>query len=335
MPVIRAIQDAAPGTRFTWIIGRLEHQLLEGLDGVEFIVLDKSRGRDGYRDLRRTLRGRRFPLLLNMHPSMRATLASLAVKAPLRLGFDRARSRDLHWLVCNRHIAPRRRQHVMDALFGFAEALGARRGTLRWDIPIPDSARAFAAEQVAGHAPTVVISPCAVARFRNFRNWHAPGYAAVADYAVERYGARVILTGGPSEEEQAYGRAIVERCRTQPVNLIGRTSLKQLLALLERAAVVVTPDSGPAHMATAVRTPVIGLYATTNRFRAAPYLSQNLVVDKYPEAVRRYLGKSVDEVRWGTRVRTPEAMNLIEVADVTAKLDQALGTLRDPEPNPA
>lgn len=332
MPVVRAIQDAAPATRFTWIIGKVEQRLLDGLDGVEFVVLDKTQGLDGYRELRRRLRGRRFPLLLNMHPSMRATLASLAVAAPLRLGFDRARSRDLHSLVCNRHVAPRRNQHVMDALFGFAEALGVARGEPRWDIPIPASARAFAAEQCAREAPTVVISPCAVARFRNFRNWHVRGYAAVADYAAERYGARVLLTGGPSDEEAAYGREIVAHSRSKPINLIGRTSLKELLALLERAAVVVSPDSGPAHMATAVRTAVVGLYATTNRFRAAPYLSQNLVVDKYPEAVRRYLGRSVDEVRWGTRVREPEAMNLIEVADVTVKLDQALGALRRTAP---
>src|SRR5690606_11769870 len=92
----------------------------------------------------------------------------------------------------------------------------------------------------------------------------------------------------------------------------------------ERATVVVCPDSGPAHMATAVGTPVVGLYATSNRFRTGPYLSQNLVVDRYPEAVQTGLRRPVEGVRWGQRVRNPDAMSSIGVADVIAKLDQAL-----------
>jgi heptosyltransferase I len=99
--------------------------------------------------------------------------------------------------------------------------------------------------------------------------------------------------------------------------------LKQLLAILQRSSVVLCPDSGPAHMSTAVGTPVVGLYATSNRLRTGPYFSQHLVVDKYPEAVQREFGKSVDELRWGQRVRDPEAMSLITVPDVIEKLDAA------------
>jgi heptosyltransferase I len=76
-------------------------------------------------------------------------------------------------------------------------------------------------------------------------------------------------------------------------------------------------------MATAVATPVVGLYATSNRHRTGPYSSQHLVVDKYPEAVEREFGKRVEDLRWGERVRNPNAMDLIEVEEVTAKLDLA------------
>jgi heptosyltransferase I len=99
--------------------------------------------------------------------------------------------------------------------------------------------------------------------------------------------------------------------------------LKQLLAILARASVVLCPDSGPAHMATAVGTPVVGLYATSNRHRTGPYFSQHLVVDKYPEAVEREFGRPIHALRWGQRVRDPAAMSLITVADVLAKLDVA------------
>lgn len=323
VPVVRALTSAWPATRLVWVIGKTEHSLMRGLEGVHFEVLDKSRGVAGLADLRRRLAGRRFPLLLHMHASMRANLASLAARADIRLGFDRARARDYQWHFCNAHLPPRAQQHVMDGLFEFAEALGIARGEPRWDIPLADDDRAFAANVVPSGEPTLVLSPCTGQRFRNYRNWSIERYAEVVDYAARRYGARTVLTGGSTAIEEQYGRGIAERSKAAPKNVIGRTTLKQLLAILARATVVLCPDSGPAHMATAVRTPVVGLYATSNRFRTGPYFSQHLVVDKYPEAVRREFGKPVEALRWGERVRNPEAMDLITVDDVVAKLDLA------------
>jgi heptosyltransferase I len=155
------------------------------------------------------------------------------------------------------------------------------------------------------------------------RNWRIERYAEVADYAHTRYGARVFLTGGNTATERTYGEGIARASACKPENLIGRTTLKQLLALVERASVVLCPDSGPAHMATAVRTPVVGLYATSNRLRTGPYFSQHLVVDKYPEAVQREFKTNVNALRWGQRVRNPDAMDLIQVGDVIEKLDLA------------
>jgi len=323
VPVVRAIQRAWPDTTITWIVGRVEHGLLRGLDGVNFAVLDKAQGLRAYPQLRKDLGGRRFPALLHMHASSRANLVSLVVSAPIRLGFDRARARDFQYYFCNRHLASRPKQHVMDGLFEFAEALGIERGDLRWDIPVDAADREFAAQQIDQQEPTLVISPCTGQRFRNYRNWSIECYVEIADYVQSRYGAKVVLTGGPTQIEHEYGQRIESLSKQAPENLIGRTSLKQLLAILQRASVVLCPDSGPAHMATSVGTPVVGLYATSNRFRTGPYLSQHLVVDKYPDAVRKEFGRSVDGIRWGRRVRDPDAMNLITVADVTEKLDLA------------
>jgi heptosyltransferase I len=323
VPVVRALSRAWPATRIVWVIGKTEHSLMRGLEGVELEVLDKSGGFLGLMDLRRRLRSRRFPVLLHMHASMRANLASLAARADVRLGFDRARARDYQWHFCNVHLPPRAQQHVMDGLFEFAELLGVERGEPRWDIPLGDDDRAFAASVVEEGAPTLVLSPCTGQRFRNYRNWSLECYARVADYAAAQYGARIVLTGGTTAIEERYGRGIVELSKAQLTNTIGRTTLKQLLAILERATVVLCPDSGPAHMATAVRTPVVGLYATSNRFRTGPYISQHLVVDKNPQAVRREFGKPVEALRFGERVRNPDAMSLITVDDVVTKLDAA------------
>jgi heptosyltransferase I len=328
VPVVRCIQDAWPHTRITWIIGKIEYGLIRGLSGVEFLVLDKSSGISGYRALQRALRDRRFDVLLHMHPSARANIASLFVTAPVKLGFDRARARDYQWLFCNKHLPATPRQHVMDGLYEFAAALGVPRSGPRWDIPLDDRDRELAATVLADGEPSLVISPCTGQRFRNYRNWQVECYARVADDASRRYGAHVVLTGGRTEIEQRYGQAIQAACLQKPTNLIGQTTLKQLLAILARASVVLCPDSGPAHMATAVGTPVVGLYATSNRHRTGPYASQHLVVDKYPEAVAREFGTPVDALRFGRRVRDPNAMALIGVPDVIEKLDAAFAQRR-------
>ena len=323
VPVIRAIQKAWPDTRLTWILGKVEHGLMSGLDGVDFVLFDKSRGRRAYLDIRRELSGRHFDLLLHMHASMRANLVSLMVPAITNLGFDRVRGRDYQWLFCRNHLAATPQQHVMDGPLELAAAIRVPRDQLRWDIPLTESDREFAELWIDADSPSLVISPCAGQRFRNFRNWSVENYAAIADYAAKEHGARVIVTGGLTELERGYSRGIVELAKTDVINLIGQTTLKQLLAVLERSSVVLCPDSGPAHMATAVGTPVVGLYATSNRYRTGPYNSQDLVVDKYPEAVRRELGSSIEEIRWGRRVRDPGAMSLIKVEDVKPKLLEA------------
>ncbi len=334
LPVVRTLQAHWPATRITWIIGRTEYGLLKGTSGIEFITFDKRDPRASMRDIRRQLAGRHFPLLLHMHASMRANLVSRMVRADIRLGFDRARARDWQWLFSNEKIAARPQQHVMDGLFGFAEHLGIHERVLRWDFALSDADREVADTLRAASRPIVVISPCTSQRFRNYRNWRVENYVAVARHLIARQGAQIVLTGGPTETEQSYGSAISAGLGDQPAghvsNLVGKTNLKQLFAVLQIADLLICPDSGPAHMATAAGTPVVGLYATSNCHRTGPYFSQDLVVDAYPEAVQHEFGKPLSELRWGERVRDPAAMDLIKVDAVIAMTDQALANPRRP-----
>jgi len=325
VPVVQTLRAVWPETRLTWIIGSLEHSLVGMLPGVEFIPVDKRRTLHSLLKLRSVLAGRRFDTLLHMQVAMRASLLSTAVRAPVRIGFDRARSRDNQGLFVNRRIAAKPDQHVLDGFFCFLEALGIEERVMRWDIPLADGAHAFARERLPAGGPVVVINPCSSARVRNWRNWRVDRYAAVADHAARVHRATVVLTGGPVEEERRTAAEIAAAMTAEPIDLVGATSLPQLLAVLARADLVISPDTGPAHMAVAAGTPVIGLYATSNPRRTGPYLSQDLVVDRYPDAVRRFLGKRVEEVSWGKRVRDPEALDLITVADVTERIDRVLG----------
>jgi heptosyltransferase I len=321
LTVVRTLQQAWPKTRFTWIIGRVEAKLLDLTPDIEFIIFDK---RHSLRDLRRfraLMAEREFDLLLHMQLAIRASLLSTYVRAPIKLGFDRARARELQWLFTNRWIAPRAREHVLDSLFGFAEALGVHDRVLRWDITLPPDARQYAAQIVNDRRPTLVISPCST---HPRRNWRAEYYAEVADHAVRAHGARVVLTGGRSTLERNMGQAIVKAAKSQLLNTIGQDTLLQLQALLERADVLLSPDSGPVHMATAAGTPVIGLYAATNPERSGPYLSRSWCVNRYDEAAQKFLGRPASELKWTTKIERPGVMDLIQPADVIRKLDQIM-----------
>jgi heptosyltransferase I len=321
VPVIRTLQRAWPGTKLTWIIGKAESRLMELIDGVEFITVDKRAGLAARRDLRARLRGRRFDVLLHLQLSIRASLVSRLVPATLRLGFDRARARELQWLFTNARIAPRSREHVLDSFFGFVEALGIRERTLRWDVPLPADALEYAERLIPDARPTLIISPCSS---HPLRNWRPESYAAVADHAVRRHGMRVILAGGPTALERLAGVGIENSAQVPLVNQIGRDTLPQMLALLARATALLTPDAGPAHMATMTGTPVIGLYAATNPARSGPYLSRRWCVNAYPQAALRFRGRPAERLPWTEKIEEPGVMDLIEVAQVTAKLDELL-----------
>ncbi len=322
VPVLRTLQHAWPAARFTWVIGSLEARLMSALPGVEFITVDK-RDRSASRQLRTQLAAQRFDVLLHMQLALRASLIARQIRARVKLGFDRPRARELQWLFTNRRIAAHSREHVQDSFFGFAAALGVHERLLRWDVPVPEAAVAAAVQLIPDGTRTLIISPCSS---HTLRNWSAERYAAVADHAVRAHGMQVLLCGAPSEVERQMGAAILRHVRSRIANRIGADSLPQLLALLKRATVLLSPDSGPVHMATMVGTPVIGLYAATNPERTGPYLARNWCVNAYPAAAARFKGRPAEALPWTTKIEVPGVMDLIEVPQVTARLDALVGS---------
>jgi heptosyltransferase I len=321
LAVVQTLRQAWPQTHFTWIIGEVESALLGLIPEIEFIVFDKHRNLHALRRLRALLAGRKFDVLLHMQLAIRASLVSMHIPAGVKLGFDWARARELQSLFTTHRIAPRKREHVLDSMFGFSEALGVSARLLRWDIALPQEARAYAAGVIDGQGPTVIISPCSS---HSRGNWRPEYYARVAEHAIHSYGARVVLTGAPCAAARTMGQEIERSLKSPLLNLIGQTSLHQMQALLERADVLVSPDSGPVHMATAAGTPVVGLYAATNPARSGPYLSRSSCVDRYSEAAQRFLGRPASEIAWTTKIDQPGVMDLIQPLDVTGKLDQVL-----------
>jgi heptosyltransferase I len=317
LAVVRTLQHAWPDTRFTWIIGKLEAKLLGHLPDIEFIVFDKKAGSAAYKQLRQQLNGRRFDVLLHMQLALRASRIAWLVPAKIKLGFDRARAGELQWLFTNRKITPQKNQHVLDGLFGFAEYFGIHERLLQWNVPLPAAAQQYAEKVIPDAQPTLIISPCSS---HALRNWRAEYYAQVADYAIAHFGMRVLLCGGRSELELQTGRDIVSYMKKPCTNLIGHDTLLQLLATLKRATVLLSPDSGPAHMATMVGTPVIGLYAATRLNRCGPYLSRQWCVDKFEVAAQKLKHTTPDKIPWTRKIELEGVMDLITPHDVLKKL---------------
>jgi heptosyltransferase I len=325
VPLVRTLQRAWPEVSLAWVIGTGEHRLLEGLPGVEFLVYDKRSGLRGMRELRRQLHGRRFDALLQMQVAARANLLSGFIPARRRIGYDRSRSKDLHGLFVNERIADRPGIHVLDAIGSFCEPLGLRQTTVNWDLPVPGAAREWARAQWPDDGvPTLLVSPCSS---HELRNWRPERYAAVADHASSR-GWRIVLCGGRSDLERNMADAILAAMRAPALDLVGKDTLKQLPALLERADLVMTPDSGPTHIANAMGTKVLGLHAASNPQRSGPYSDLRYCVDRYDDAARRYLGKPAAELKWGTKIERDGVMDLVSVGDGIAAFERYLSDSR-------
>jgi heptosyltransferase I len=324
VPLVRTLQHAWPDTTLTWIIGKLEHKLVGDIDGVRFVTFDKAAGPAGMRAVRQALRDERFDALLHMQVALRANLLSLAVRSNRRIGYDRARSKDLHGLFVNERIPARHGQHVLDALGSFAEPLGLHQDTARWDIPIPADAREWARAQIPDGTPALVVSPSSS---HALRNWRPDRYAQVIDHAAAR-GLRVLLTGGPAPGDRSMADAILAAATSRPLDLTGRDTLKKALALYARAGMILTPDSGPMHMANAVGCKVIGLHAASNPARSGPYSDRRWCVNRYDAAAQRYLGKPAADLAWGAKIEKPGVMDLVTVDDVIERLEALMAERR-------
>ncbi len=323
LPVVETLKNHFPDTPITWVTGALEHKLLAGLPGIQLEVFNKQKGWKEMARLRQRLRqhtaGRGFDALLHMQVSLRANVVGRFIPARRRIGFDPARARDLHRWFVHESIPEIPGQHVLDGFLEFAKVLGAHKPVYRWPIVLSESDREYARNVLnrTGSGPVVVLSPCSSHRLRN---WSVPNYTWLVDYLHRQYRATVLLCGGPSQYERETAQAIAAGCQQPPLDLTGQDTLKEFFALLQQVDLVISPDSGPAHMASAAGTPVIALHAASNPRRSGPYNFQALAVDAYDLAARKFKGKSASELAWGTKLEYPEVMDLVTREMVQEKL---------------
>jgi heptosyltransferase I len=316
--MVQAIQKQWPGTEITWIMGKIEAQLLDDLANVNVIVFDKKTGFKGMKAIWKALSHTKFDALLHMQLALRASALTLGIKAKYKVGFNFKRAKEGQWLFTNKKISDTASSHVLDSFFEFAYFLGIDKSKPTWHIPLSESDNKFAENLTVDNKRIFVISPAAS---KDERNWLTERYAAVADYAVEQ-GFQVLLCGSPAPREVTLGKQIEQQMQQQATNIIGKTSLKQLTAIIKKAELLLAPDSGPAHISTTQDTPVIGLYAHSNPKRTGPYLSNSSVISVYEQHVQAQHGKPLNELPWSARAKGDKLMADITTEQVLTMFDK-------------
>lgn len=283
LPVANALKRAWPTTRLTWVAQLPARRLVGEHPSIdEFIVFHRRRGLAGlspFVDFARRVRERRFDLLLGLQVYFKAGVLTALTPARVKLGFDRARARDLQWLFTTRRIPVHEPQHVQDQYFEFVRWLGLDPEPVVWNLRLDGAER----EAQAPFFARLDRPACAVVvgTSDSRKNWHVEGYAAVLEALEREHGLRPVLVGGATAEERRMADAILARTSARVVDALGN-DIRRLVWILDGSALTLSPDTGPLHVARALGRPVVGLYGHTNPRRTGPYRAyEDLVVDGY------------------------------------------------------
>jgi heptosyltransferase I len=311
LPVINAIKRHQPSSRITWVLQPGPAALVRGHPAVDDIVIfDRNRGVRGFTDVRAELHKRQFDLLINLQVYLKAGLVTALSGAPVRLGFDAARARDMNWLFTTQRIPAKPVQHVQDQYFEFLSELGITWEPIQWNLgPWPDE-RVMQQQWIAsvGQPYAAVV----VATSKADKDWIPERWASVADLLELHYGLRVVLVGGNSPREAQAAEQIAKHASSTPINALG-SGLRKLVSILDGSSLVLAPDTGPLHMSVAIDKPVISLIGYSDPRRTGPYRKfHDLIIDAYHNPGES--GPITMETRSGR-------MERITVADVAAKLE--------------
>lgn len=282
LPLVNALKDDDPTRRITWVVEPMPSAALRHHRSIdEIVVYQKKQGMRGLMELRRDLAGRRFDLTINLNVYIKSAWPALLSRAPHRLGFGRDRAMEGTWLAANHHLPPGPRAHTQDLFFEFLQHLGIPKpAEPRWGIDFTWEEREEQSRFFMENLPRVGIVPASA---NAKKDWSAERYAQVVDALERDFGYRTMLIGGPGAREQAIAREIMDRAEHKPIWAMG-DSVRRLMWLVDSVPLLIAPDTGPVHIARALRVPVIGLYGHTNPWRVGPYHAyEELWIDRYTE----------------------------------------------------
>ena len=324
LPVVNALKRAWPETRITWVIQPVPYQLVSDHPAIdEFVVFERKKGPlawQSFHNVAQLLGNRQFDLLLCLQVYLKAGILTGLIQSKIKLGFDRARARDMQWLFTNRRIPQHAPQHVQDQYFEFLHFIGVNPKPIRWGLHLSDREKeeqqAFFA-RVGNHACAVVVGTS-----KRAKNWTPDGYARVLEEIEFKHGLTPVIVGGPSSVERSIANRIMASTKATVVDTLGN-DIRKLVWILEGSALLISPDTGPLHISRALGTPVVGLFGHTNPNRSGPYQAfRDLIVD----GCEQHPGEEYIVIH-----KYRNRMKYITVENVMEKVSLALERLGGPE----
>ncbi len=274
LPVLTGLRRRFAEAQITWVVNRSYEPLLRGHPDLDAILaFDRSAARGNplaatryYAHFAGLLRRQDFDLVLDLQGLLRSGLMALATRAPRRVGLSCARE-GATWFYTDRvELADPDAMHAVDRCWLLAEALGAA-GPKEFRLPIEPSAQQWAA-RILEPLPRPWIVLCVGARWQTKR-WLPRHFATLAQRALDRFGGSLLFVGG--QEEREASEQARQAVQAPALDLTGQTSLPQLVALLARADVMLSNDTGPLHVAAALGRPVVAPYTCTSVRENGPY----------------------------------------------------------------
>jgi lipopolysaccharide heptosyltransferase I len=282
LPVLSLLRRKWPDARISWLVTPLCAGILEGHPMLhEVIHFDRKAYAKAWRSWRtfkslrafaRGLRDRQFDLAIDLQGLLRSGWLARATRAPVRVGLSDAREGARLFYthrVATAPAVPGADRHAIDRYLCVTEALGCGCDPVEFPFPTDDADRQYVASLVPAPRYAVLMP----GTNWETKRWPVERFAALVVRLRERFGLETVVAGGPADAALA---APIERAGA--LNLAGKTTLRQLTALLERAALVVANDSGPMHIAAALGRPLVAPFGPTSPVRTGPYRRPDSVI---------------------------------------------------------
>ena len=276
--VAAALKRHQPSVTIGWAVHQLAHPLVHGNPVVDRAHLwQKGSGLGGWRALIREIRRERYQLALDLQRLAKSAGIARLSGAERVLGFDKGRAKEASWLLTGERIpADDPEAHMVEQYLEFVRHLGIGDPAAEHVLPTDARAESWAEDWVEqnGGAPLLIN----LGATKPANRWSPERFGELARAAHAEFGCPVVLTGGPDDEQRAQ-RARARLSDKQAVlDLVGRTSLLELIALMRRALGVVACDTGPMHLAAACQTPTVALFGAANPRRTGPWGQMDHVV---------------------------------------------------------
>ena len=325
LPFIKNIKNKYPESTLYWIIGKTEYELVRNIPNVKFIVFDKSKI-NSYFQVYTELKKINFDYLYLLQVSLRACLISLLVNKKTTVGFNRSKSTRFYSFFIDYISKDDNKNHVVDT---FLNLLSIDSKDIKfkyeWNLNISKDQYNEKIKQFDIKKTYFLINPSS----RSVdRNWQSAKYANIADHVIKKYKVNCIFVGDSSHSTGLFIEDILSKMSSKALNLAGKTKLFDLAALISNSKFLISPDSGPIHIATCTNTKVIGLYAVTNTVRAGPYNSIDYCIDKYNLALKLFYKMNYEDAKWRHKNKKKGVMDLISLEEVKFSINKLLRDLK-------